>query len=39
LLDISSTDIRLRIAAGKSIRYLVPAEVEAFIIANNVYFD
>lgn len=36
-LDISSTEIRQRIAAGLSIRYLVPESVRAFIYAHTLY--
>ncbi len=36
-IDISSTDIRQRIAEEKSIKYLVPNEVELFIKKNNLY--
>ena len=37
LLEISSTQIRRRVNSGKTIRYLVPEEVESYIIKNNLY--
>lgn len=36
-IDISSTEIRLRIKENKSIKYLVPLTVEEFIIQNKLY--
>jgi nicotinate-nucleotide adenylyltransferase len=36
-IDISATDIRNRVASGRSIRYLVPANVEDIISRQNLY--
>ena len=37
LVEISSTEIRMRIAEGLSIRYLVPPEVEMYIFEHGLY--
>ncbi|WP_169976574.1 nicotinate-nucleotide adenylyltransferase [Tautonia rosea] len=36
-IEIASRDLRRRVAEGRSIRYLVPRGVEAFIKARNLY--
>jgi nicotinate-nucleotide adenylyltransferase len=36
---IASTDIRTRVKEGLSVKYLLPAEVESFIILNRIYFS
>jgi nicotinate-nucleotide adenylyltransferase len=36
-LDISATDLRARVRAGRSIRYLVPPPVEAFVRERGLY--
>lgn len=37
LMDISSSDIRARLAGGRSIRYLVPPAVERYIRQHRLY--
>jgi nicotinate-nucleotide adenylyltransferase len=37
LIGISATDLRARVAAGRPIRYQVPAAVEAYIEAQGLY--
>ncbi len=36
-VDVSSSDIRRRIKAGLSIKYLLPEDVESFIISHRLY--
>jgi nicotinate-nucleotide adenylyltransferase len=38
-MDVSSTDIRRRVAQGESIRYMTPPAVERMIIAERLYRD
>lgn len=38
-LEVSSSDLRSRLAAGKSVRYMVPAAVSAYIDAHELYRD
>jgi nicotinate-nucleotide adenylyltransferase len=37
LIDIASRDLRRRVADGRSIRYLVPAAVAAYIADKGLY--
>jgi nicotinate-nucleotide adenylyltransferase len=37
LVEVSSTEIRMRVAEGLSIRYLVPPEVEMYIFEHGLY--
>lgn len=36
-INISATDIRTRITHGKSVKYLLPADVESYIISHKLY--
>jgi nicotinate-nucleotide adenylyltransferase len=36
-LDVSSSEIRARVAAGRPIRYLVPRAVEELIVSRGLY--
>ncbi len=38
-LDISSTELRARLAAGRTVRYLIPEEVRLYIAEHGLYRD
>jgi len=38
-LDISAARVRASVAAGRSIRFLVPPPVEAYIAAHRLYHE
>lgn len=38
-MDISATDLRRRIRTGMSIKYLLPENVESYIISNRLYME
>ncbi len=38
-LDISSSDIRKRVSRGKPIRYMLPEDVERFVLENHLYLE
>ncbi len=37
IIEFSSTDIRQRVAGNKTVKYMLPCNVEAYIIANGLY--
>ena len=37
LLDVSATDIRARLKAGRPVRYLVPEAVEQYLLRHKLY--
>jgi nicotinate-nucleotide adenylyltransferase len=39
MVDVSSTDVRRRVRAGRSIRFLVPDDVAAYIADHGLYLD
>ena len=39
VMDISGSDIRLRVASGKSFRYFIPEKVFRYIQENHLYLD